>query len=278
MSADNNNISIAVAFAAGLLSFLSPCVLPLVPAYLGHLIGVTTASGNREDKIYPTTNHTAIAQATRKRVRLLAFTHASMFVLGFSLVFVTFWASIGLIGQLLPAYLRYIRPLGGIILIVLGLNMAGVFRISFLSRTFRLNLKRGGKEEPLSNTTSQCSDNSRSQPGLPASFFTGVIFAAGWTPCIGPVLGGIIGLASENPTAGQGTYLLIAYSLGLGVPFLLCAIALGQADRLLQRLNRRLNRTGLVSITSGLFVALVGILMLTNVFQTLPRYFNWMAL
>lgn len=271
MTADN--ISIFVAFAAGLLSFLSPCVLPLVPAYLGHLAGVTTAYQEGKGPGNLVISRSGAARLDRNgaaSARLLAFSHACAFVLGFSMVFVTFWASIGLMGHLLPGYIRYVRPLGGLILIILGLNMAGLFRISFLYRTFGLKGKR-------SFTKGDGRDNPR-PPGLPASFFTGVIFAAGWTPCIGPVLGSIIGLASESTTALEGTYLLVAYSLGLGVPFMLTALALGQANRFLRSLNRKLNGLKLVSILSGLFVALVGVLMLTNVFQTLPQYFNWLPI
>jgi len=141
--------------------------------------------------------------------------------------------------------------------------MLGVFRIGFLYRTIRLQ----GKQPDPNN-----------HPGLPASFFTGVVFAVGWTPCIGPVLGSIIGLASESGTVLEGAYLLMAYSLGLGVPFILCALALGQLNGLLRRLNYKLNGTGLVSILSGLFVILVGVLMLTGIFQLLPQYFNWLPL
>jgi len=254
------NLSIFVAFIAGVASFLSPCVLPLVPAYVGHLIGATANSGFETEK-----NHTVSSSLKRPGYRVVALTHAAMFVFGFSLVFVIFWASLGALSQLLPAYIRYVRPIGGIILIILGLNMAGLFRIAFLYRTFR----------PRSNKIISTKPKT---VGLSASFFTGVIFAAGWTPCIGPVLGSIIGLASESSTALNGTFLLVAYSFGLGLPFMVCALALGQADRLLKRLNFRLNRRGWVSLVSGIFVALVGVLMLTNTFQTLPQYFNWMAL
>ncbi len=271
MSTDN--ISIFVAFAAGLLSFLSPCVLPLVPAYLGHLAGVTTAHQKGKEPGTLIISRSGAARWDKNgaaNARLLALSHAAAFVLGFSVVFVTFWTSIGLLGQLLPGYIRYVRPIGGLILIILGLNMAGLFRISFLYRSFGMKAK--------SSLNKGRDDAYQKSPGLPASFFTGVIFAAGWTPCIGPVLGSIIGLASESTTALEGTYLLIAYSLGLGVPFMLTALALGQANRFLRSLNRKLNGLRVVSILSGLFVALVGVLMLTNVFQTLPQYFNWLPL
>lgn len=269
-----DNISIFVAFAAGLLSFLSPCVLPLVPAYLGHLAGVTTTHQEGLGQENLVISHFGAARLKKNGVasaRLLALSHAAAFVAGFSIVFVTFWASIGLLGYLLPGYIRFVRPLGGLILIILGLNMAGLFRISFLYRSFGLKAKKPWNKKGAE-------PDSPKSPGLPASFFTGVIFAAGWTPCIGPVLGSIIGLASAGTTALEGTYLLAAYSLGLGVPFMLTALALGQANRFLRSLNRRLNGLRLVSILSGLFVALVGVLMLTNVFQTLPQYFNWLPI
>lgn len=270
---NSENISLFVAFLAGLVSFLSPCVLPLVPAYLGHLLGVTAgvsgAASLTQEMVSLGNNETGNPGQSQgfSSVRMQALSHALMFVSGFSLVFVTFWASLNAIGQFLPGYIRYVRPVGGIILIILGLNMAGVFRLKLLYRTFKWDRKVTGQTQP----------RPPAQPGLPASFFTGVLFAAGWTPCIGPILGGIIGLASESTTALQGTYLLVAYSLGLGVPFILCALALGQANALLRGLNRKLNSTRLISVISGLFVTVVGFLMLTNTFQAMSVYFNWLV-
>ncbi len=232
---DSQNLSLLVAFGAGLLSFLSPCVLPLVPAYIGHLAGTSSIS----------------APESRRMVTLV---HSVAFVLGFSLVFVGFWASIGLIGYVLPGYADLFRQVGGVVLIVLGLHQMGLFQISLLYREFRMEPRLTSAATPVT------------------SLLVGVAFAAGWTPCVGPVLAGIIGLASMSDTVSRGTFLLVAYSLGLGVPFLATGLALAQASALLNRLKRHLN---VISIASGVLLVGIGLLMLSNTFRLLPQYFNW---
>lgn len=228
-------LSLLVAFGAGILSFLSPCVLPLVPAYIGHLAGSSASA----------------APDTRRLVTLL---HSAAFVAGFTLVFVSFWASIGLIGYVLQDRADLLRQVGGLVLIVLGLHQMGVWRIGYLYRQFRAEPRLDSVATPLS------------------SFLVGVAFAAGWTPCVGPVLAGIIGLASLSETVAQGTYLLIAYSLGLGIPFLLTGLLFAQSSALLGRLKRQM---GLISVASGTLLVVIGILMLSNLFRFLPQYFNW---
>ncbi len=232
---DSQNLSLLVAFGAGLLSFLSPCVLPLVPAYVGHLAGTSSVS----------------SPDARRMVTML---HSAAFVLGFSLVFVGFWASIGLIGYVLPGYADLFRQVGGVVLIVLGLHEIGVFKIPLLYREFRMAPQLTSAATPVT------------------SLLVGIAFAAGWTPCVGPVLAGIIGLASMSDTVGQGIYLLVAYSLGLGVPFLVTGLALAQASAMLNRLKRHLN---VISIASGVLLVAIGLLMLSNTFRLLPQYFNW---
>jgi cytochrome c-type biogenesis protein len=236
---ETHQINVMLAFAAGMLSFLSPCVLPLVPAYVGHLAGASLASPD----------------SSLHRGRTLA--HATAFVGGFSLIFILIWASIGLVGYLLSGFLPFLRQVGGVILILMGLQMAGFLRLPLLDQEKRLKVEAGKRHS------------------LSSSFLIGVVFAAGWTPCIGPILAGIIGLASFSETVVQGSYLLVAYSAGLGVPFLLTALALGRATAGLKQLRPVMR---LVPATSGIFLALVGILMLTNMFQRLPQYFTWAAL
>src|SRR5215210_453946 len=228
-------LSAVLAFGAGLLSFLSPCVLPLVPAYVGHLAGASLSPGA------PT-----VSRAT-------TLSHALAFVLGFTTVFVLFWTIIRVIDlYVFPGFVNYFRQVGGVVLIVMGLHVAGVFRIPLLYREKRFYLQRRGA------------------PSLPMSFVVGVIFAAGWTPCIGPILSGIIGLATFTDTMAQGAILLTSYSLGLGVPFLATAFALGSATLLLKRFSRYF---GVVEVVSGLFLIAVGVLMLTGLFLRLPQYF-----
>lgn len=233
-------ISLLIAFAAGIVSFVSPCVLPLIPAYITNLSGVSVTQQH----------HTAGERA-------LVMSHALAFVLGFSLVFTLFWVSVGLMGYLVQGYLSYIRIVGGTVLIFMGLHTMGVWRLPLLDREVRGAFPRQGG------------------PGYPRSFFTGTIFAAGWTPCIGPVLAGIIGLAALRDSIWQGASLLLAYSGGLAIPFLATALALNPALRALRRFQRYQRW---VAILSGIFLIVIGLLMLTNMFILIPQYFYWGAI
>src|SRR3990170_2420010 len=168
---DGDNLTILLAFAAGVLSFASPCVLPLVPAYIGHMM---TVSGEQR-------------QGSPRAASLL---HAGAFVAGFSLVFVVFWTSIGLIGFIFLDNARYMREIGGAVLIFMGLHLLGVINIGFLDRQYSVDQGRGGRV------------------GYPRSLLMGMTFAAGWTPCIGPVLGSIIGLAIIEGSVAEGALLL----------------------------------------------------------------------
>ena len=234
-------VSIAVAFLAGIVSFASPCCLPLVPVYVTYMIG-TTAPGS------PT-------------ARRVAFKQALAFVGGFTVVFVALWASIGVVGYLLRDYVPILRQVGGAVLIVMGLHVAGVIRISALYRQVSVPTGRVlGKSENGDGTVKVMA------PSYTRSSLLGVAFAAGWTPCIGPILGGIIGLASLNSSVGQGTILLIAYAMGLGVPFVLVAVGATAANQRL--LWFRKHEAG-VSLVTGAMLILVGFLMITNLFVKL---------
>ncbi len=231
-------VSLALAFGAGIVSFVSPCVLPLVPAYLGHLAGTSVLVDGPVQ-------------------RGMVLTHAAVFVMGFSAVFILLWVAIGLLGLVVQDYMYYVRRVGGLVLVLMGLHMAGVIRLPFLNREMRATGSRV------------------SGMGYRSSFALGCIFAAGWTPCIGPILGAIIGLATFNDTIVEGTYLLVAYSLGLGIPFMVSAWSLNFSRGILRRINRRYN---VVEMVGGGFVVLVGVLMFTNLFVTMPKYFYWGAL
>lgn len=225
-----------VAFGAGIASFLSPCVLPLVPAYIGHLAG-TSVSEERD---------------TETTLRTVA--HAAFFVLGFSAVFVILWASIGLVGWAIQGYTFYLRYIGGAILVILGLHVAGVFRLRWLNQERRVYVDRS---RPRSYLT---------------SWLVGITFAAGWTPCIGPILAGIIALATTRDTVGQGSLLLALYSAGLGIPFLLTAVGLSRAVPMLRWMNRHAHT---VEVASGGLLIFIGVLMFMNTFAQLARYFTW---
>lgn len=233
---DAPNISVLLALIAGLLSFLSPCVLPLAPAYIGYLSGtaLVTAEG--------------VVISDRRNT----FLHALSFILGFSAVFVALGASVGLIGYLLYDFMPVIQKVGGVLLVIFGLHYMGVLKIPFLYQQKRIDF--------------------RADPhlGYFSSLLVGVFFGAGWTPCIGLTLSGILMLASNAATVGRGAFLLAVYAAGLGIPFLMMGLALDRMVGWLRRLNRRLN---VVSIISGLFLIGMGIIVYTNTIGKLNAWF-----
>jgi len=230
-----DNLSFAVAFGAGFLSFVSPCVLPLVPVYLAHLAG----SG------------VAVSQAPPRTTTLF---HALAFVLGFSAVFVALGSAVGLLGAAVSDYMPVLRKVAGAVLILLGLHLTRLFKFNFLEREFRII-------RPLTVF-----------PGYLRSFLVGALFSIGWIPCVGPLLGSILALAGSSETAWAGAYYLAVYSAGLGLPFLLAGLALSTTMGVLRRLNRYL---GLVSIISGGLVIAIGVLLLTNTLVRVIPYFDF---
>lgn len=240
----NGNITLAVAFAAGLVSFASPCCLPLVPVYVGFIVG---------------------SDADSRRARSAALRQSLAFVLGFTVVFVALWASIGLVGYALRDHVSLLRQLGGAVLVVMGLHVAGLISLPVLSRQAGAgaNMGRLLQRRPDGTVIEQA-------PRVGRSVLFGVVFAAGWTPCIGPILSGIIGLASLRSDVGQGTVLLLAYALGLGIPFVL--VALG-ADTLRQRLGWFARHDAAVSVVTGSMLVIVGFLMMTNLLMRLSQFF-----
>jgi len=232
------NVTIPLAILAGFLSFASPCVMPLVPAFLGYMSG---AAVNRADGTVQ---------------RLNTFWHALAFILGFSVIFGLFGVFLGLLGYWLQDLIPWIQKIGGIIIIVFGLHMIGVFKIPFLYEERRVEVER------------------KASWGYLSSFLMGVFFAAGWTPCVGPILGGIILLATDAATAWQGAALFVAYSLGLGIPFLLFGLAFDAMSGFLKRANQYLN---IVSIISGIFLLVLGILIFTDSLTYLARFGSFLG-
>ena len=237
------NISLAVAFAAGVVSFASPCVLPLVPAYVTYMVGTT-----------PTDS------AARRRV---ALQQALAFVLGFTVVFVVLWASVGIVGYLLRDNVGILRQVGGAVLVVMGLHTAGLINIRALYRQTTMSPDR-----VMGTTRAKDGTLLLQDPKLARSALFGVVFAAGWTPCVGPILGGIIGLASLRSSVGQGVVLLVVYALGLGVPFVLVAMGATAVSRRLQWVRRHERA---VSVVTGVMLVVVGFLMISNLLVKLPR-------
>jgi cytochrome c-type biogenesis protein len=223
-------LGIAVAFVAGLLSFLSPCVLPLVPSYVGFLTGMTLPE-----------------MENRRRVALL---HALFFVAGFSLVFILLGASATALGRALNYYQVWLQRIGGLLIIGFGLVSLGVFTPSWLTRERRLQLEH----KPV---------------GYLGSSLVGMAFGAGWTPCIGPVLGAILGLAATSADLSRGMLLLAVYSAGLAVPFLIAAVAVEQFLDWFQRFRRFLPW---VMRISGALLVLVGVLLLTGEFTRMAGW------
>jgi cytochrome c-type biogenesis protein len=223
-------LGLFVAFAAGLLSFLSPCVLPLVPSYIGFLTGMSLPE-----------------MSGRRRV---ALTHALLFVLGFSLVFIALGASATALGRALNYYQVWLQRIGGVLIIAFGLVCLGVIRIGALTQERRVQVER----KPV---------------GYLGSALVGMAFAAGWTPCIGPVLGGILGLAATSQDLSRGMLLLAVYSAGLAVPFLIAAAALESFLAWFQRFRRFLPW---VMRASGVLLIFVGLLMVTGEFTRLAGW------
>ena len=218
-------ISFLAAFGAGLASFVSPCVLPLVPVYFASLCGPE------------------ILDPKAAVSRIPIFLHSLSFVLGFSLVFTMMGVLVGLAGIVISPYSVVVRQVVGSLLIVFGLFMLAALRVPWLNYERRL--------APSLGTTT----------GYLRSFLTGSIFCLAWTPCVGPILGGILTLALGSETAWQGAYLLAVYSLGLGLPFLIMGIAFDSITPLLKRVRRY---SAVIYIISGLLLIAIGILILTN--------------
>lgn len=228
------NPSLFLAFLAGLASFLAPCVLPLVPAYIGYLSGRVVAAPD---------------QRRTPAERLATFLHALAFVLGFSLVFVAMGLAAGGLARLLRS--DWVRWIGGLVMIFFGLALTGAVKLPFLYTERRLHIK--------------------ARPGLGylSSFLVGLSFAAGWTPCIGPVLGAILALSTNQETVGQAVGMLIAYAAGLGIPFLLVGLALDWAFGLIRRLQRYMN---VVQIVMGVILIVFGVLLFMDWIDPLGRW------
>lgn len=235
------DISLWSALLAGALSFLSPCVLPLVPPYLCYMAGISVDQFRGEEP-------SEAAVQTRRAV----LSAAVFFTLGFATVFVALGAGASTIGVLLRQHLDLLSKIGGLIIIAMGLNFLGVFRIGLLSREARF--QGGGKPATLSG-----------------AYVMGLAFAFGWTPCIGPVLGAILGVAASRETVGDGATLLAVYSLGLAVPFWIAAGFSGSFMRFLSRFRRHL---GAVEKVMGVLLVLTGLAFMFGFISTVAIWFQ----
>ncbi|WP_053373996.1 cytochrome c biogenesis CcdA family protein [Paenibacillus sp. FJAT-27812] len=227
-----------LAFSAGLLSFLSPCVLPLIPVYLSYMVGSSLTEIN--------------TVAAKRSVVLKSL----FFIVGFSLIFVVLGVSVSSVSKLLSANLMLLKQIGGILIILFALHMLGLFKIKALYAQ--------KKFMPSSSSKSNLS-----------SFVLGMAFAAGWTPCIGPILSSILLYAGSMETIDKGVLLLAIYSLGLGVPFMLSALLVGNLTGFSKRFAKYLPA---VSIASGVIMLVMGILVLTNKLEMINSYFSFFSL
>jgi len=221
------NISFIGAFGAGILSFLSPCVLPLVPVYLANIAGASVLTATPPDRRY-------------------IFLHTLSFIVGFSLVFTALGASLGLLGAVIPQ--EILEKVGGALLIAFGVFLIAATKVPWLNYEKRLDFTKA------------------KGTGYVRSLLIGIIFSLGWIPCVGPILGGILTLAASSQTAWQGVYLLLAYCLGLGLPFIAVGLLLGAASKYIKWLGRH---AFITSIVAAVLLISVGILMLTGYLEYL---------
>jgi cytochrome c-type biogenesis protein len=233
---NNKSMQVAwwIAFLGGVGSFFSPCVLPLVPSFLIYVSGATINQySDLSDRKY------------RKRILL----HSLSFIVGFSVVFMSLGLSSSLLGDLFSSYQRWIMAVGGVLLILMGLNMVNLLKIPFLNQEKMVHLK----ERPM---------------GLVGSFFVGVTFSLGWTPCIGPILASILLIASSSRSAASGAYLLGLYSLGLALPFFVAALLVSRLMNLMQRFGYIVRYT---SFCLGVLLILLGLLLVSGYYTAITR-------
>jgi len=231
---DPNNVTIGLAFLAGLASFLSPCVLALVPAYVGYLSARTiTADGLVDSNRWST------------------FSHGVAFVFGFSLVFVILGAAASVIGALLYDLRTLLSQIGGVVVIIFGLHTIGVINIPFLNYDTRKHVQPNPSLGYLS------------------SALMGVFFSAGWAPCVGPVLGAVLTIALNSAKLQLGVVLLVAYSAGLAIPFLLAALGIGRVAQLMKRYSKAIRY---IAVGTGIIMVIIGILLFTGTLERLSQF------
>src|SRR5512133_3371571 len=230
-----SQISVGLALLAGLASFLSPCVFSLVPAYVGYLGGLSTGAAGSENG---------------KSNRWLTFSHGLAFVLGFSIVFVLFCVVAAYAGALLFDLRFWLAKIGGIVVVVFGLHMIGVFHIPFLAYDTRVQQAPDPKWGYLS------------------SALMGVFFSAGWSPCVGPVLGAILTLAINGGSVSLGATLLSAYSIGLAIPFLIAALGIGWVTTILRKYGKTMRY---VEIAMGVILVIIGVMLFTGAFELIAQ-------
>jgi len=230
------NVSIFVAISAGIISFLSPCILPVIPSYLAFITGISLEELSQQENL--------------RKVRKKFIANSLMFILGFSIIFITLGASATVIGKFLYNNIRWFEIIGGVLVIILGLHFAGIFRLKFLDREKKIHLKK----KPL---------------GYLGTCLVGMAFGAGWTPCVGPILGAILAMAATTQDVLKGIILLAFYSAGLGLPFFLSAIILHKFFEYFKTIRKYFK---VISIVGGVLLIIVGILLISGYFSSLSGF------
>jgi len=244
------NVTLLAAFGAGLLSFISPCVLPLIPGYLSYVSGLSLEEMRGGPPAAAAAGGVAVVTAAPRATRRRTVLASLAFILGFSIVFISLGASASAIGQFLMSRLTMLNRIAGAIIIIFGLHTMGVLRIEWLYQEKRVQ-------------------TTRRPAGFLGATLVGIAFAFGWTPCIGPILAGILAIAAAQDTVGDGVRLLSAYSLGLGVPFLATSLAIDRFFAAFARIRRHYHK---IEIVSGLLLIAIGVLIFTNRFTILAQW------
>jgi len=232
------NVSIFIALSAGFISFLSPCILPLIPSYMAFITGISLEELSHEKNL--------------KRVRKIVIINSLLFILGFSIIFIALGASATFIGKFLSRNIRWFEIVGGCVVILLGLHFIGIFRLKFLNREKKIHLK----DKPL---------------GFIGTVLVGMAFGAGWTPCVGPILGAILTMAAATQNIFKGIVLLAFYSVGLGLPFLISGLIIHKFFEYFKAVRKYFK---VITAVGGILLIILGILLITGYFSSVSSYLS----
>ncbi len=230
------NVTVLVALSAGLLTFLSPCILPIFPSYLAFISGISVEELSHENNL--------------KIARKTVIVNSLLFILGFSIIFILLGASATFIGKFLDKNIRWFEIFGGTFVIILGLHFAGIFKLRFLDREKKIHLS----EKPV---------------GFLGAALVGMAFGAGWTPCVGPMLGAILAVAASTQDIFKGIVILISYSVGLGIPFFISGLIV---HKFLEHFRRIKKYFRIISTIGGILLIIIGTLLITGYFTSLTSY------
>lgn len=230
------NVSIFVALSAGVISFLSPCILPLIPSYIAFITGISIEELSLEESL--------------RQVRKKVIANSLMFILGFSLIFIALGASATFLGKFLFRNIRWFEIIGGALVILFGIHFTGIFRLRFLDREKKVHLKK----KPL---------------GYLGTCLVGIAFGAGWTPCVGPILGSILTMAATTQNILKGIVLLAFYSIGIGVPFFLSGLIIHRFFEYFKAIRKYFK---VITIAGGVLLIIVGILLISGYFSSMSAY------